>query len=370
MIGSATLDGQRFADRLHRAIAAGGPIPVSAYMGQANAHYYAARDPLGTAGDFTTAPEISQMFGELLGLWLADLWQRAGRPDVHFVELGPGRGTLAADALRAMAGAGLRPPVQLVETSPALRAAQRLRLPDAHWHHDLSTLPDDAALLVVANEFFDALPIRQLVRAPDGWRERLVVSEGERFRPVPGPRAAGVPLHLADAPEGSVLETSPASAAVAAELGRRLATQSGAALIVDYGHARTAIGDTLQAVSRHAFADPWLRPGEVDLTAHVNFEALALAATCVHSPRPESFVPTNGIERESPTTAWPVVEQGALLKALGIDARAAALARAQPGRAEEIELARHRLTAPDQMGSLFKALALTAPGWPAPAGFA
>ena len=338
------------ADRLHRAIAAGGPIPVSVYMGQANAHYYATRDPLGAAGDFTTAPEISQMFGELVGLWLADLWQRAGRPEVCYVELGPGRGTLAADALRAMAGAGLRPAAHLVETSPALREAQRARLPGAHWHDDLLTLPEDAALLLVANEFFDALPIRQLVRVPDGWRERLVVSDGERFRPVPGPRAAGVPRHLADAPGGSVIETSPASAAVAAELGRRLVAQGGAALIVDYGHARTAIGDTLQAVSRHAFADPWLHPGEVDLTAHVDFEALAAAA--------------------APAQSWGPVEQGTLLEALGLAARAAALARAQPARAEEIEAARHRLTAPDQMGRLFKALALTAPGWPQPAGFA
>ncbi len=350
MIAGATLEGQEFADRLHRTIAAGGPIPVSAYMGQANAHYYAHRDPLGVAGDITTAPEISQMYGELVGLWLADLWHRAGRTDVCYVELGPGRGTLAADALRAMAGAGLRPVVHLVETSPALRDAQRARLANAHWHDDPSTLPDDLALLIVANEFFDALPVRQLVRAPDGWRERLVISDGERFRPVPGPRAAGVPTHLADAPEGSVIETSPASASVAAELGRRLAAQGGAALIVDYGHPRTGIGDTLQAVSRHAFADPWLRPGEVDLTAHVDFEALAAAA--------------------APAQVWGPVEQGRLLEALGVAARAAALARAQPARADEIEGARHRLTAPGQMGRLFKALALTAPGWPEPAGFA
>ena len=157
-------------------------------MAEANAHYYATRDPLGAAGDFTTAPEISQMFGELVGLGLADVWARAGRPEpVHYVELGPGRGTLAADALRAMRAAGLRPYVHLVETSPTLRAAQSQRLAGATWHDDVDGLPGDAPLLVVANEFFDALPVHQLLRTESGWRELVVTWGDDRFRRVAGP---------------------------------------------------------------------------------------------------------------------------------------------------------------------------------------
>src|SRR6218665_1780949 len=220
------------AEKLRRRIAAEGPIPVSDYMAEANAHYYAARDPLGAAGDFTTAPEISQMFGELVGLWLADLWLRSGRPGrAHYVELGPGRGTLAADALPAMKGAGLIPDVHLVETSPVLRAAQVQRIPGAGWHDDLSTLAGEGPLLVVANEFFDALPVEQ---RDAGGRVRTVGLEDGRFVPI-----------------GAVeTETSPASLAIAADLSRRIATQGGAALIVDYGHDRPGRGDTLQAFWR------------------------------------------------------------------------------------------------------------------------
>jgi SAM-dependent MidA family methyltransferase len=173
-------------ERLARAIALAGPIPVSQYMAAANGHYYATRDPLGTDGDFVTAPEISQMFGELVGLWGADLWDRAERPDVAWVELGPGRGTLAVDAMRAMARAGLTPDVHLVETSPVLRAMQAERLPNATWHDAVETLPTDRPLIVVANEFFDALPIRQLVKGPDAWRERLVACQDILFLPIAG----------------------------------------------------------------------------------------------------------------------------------------------------------------------------------------
>ncbi|HTU11297.1 MAG TPA: SAM-dependent methyltransferase [Allosphingosinicella sp.] len=317
--------------RLRQRIAAEGPLPVSEWMAEANAHYYATRDPFGAAGDFTTAPEISQMFGELIGLWLADLWLRSGRPEgAHYVELGPGRGTLAVDALRAMKGAGLTPDVHFVETSPVLRAAQAARVPGAAWHDDLSTLPADGPLLVVANEFFDALPIEQrdgngTVRTVD-WREG-------RFVPV-----------------GEVeTETSPASLAVAADFSRRIAAQGGAALIVDYGHDRPGRGDTLQAVWRHAYADPFEAPGERDLTAHVDFAALAAAA--------------EGVRISGP------VSQGAWLDAMGLPLRAAALAHAAPARTEEIEAARLRLSAPGQMGRLFKVLALSAPGWQEPAGF-
>ncbi len=340
------------SDRLARAITLAGPIPVSQYMAAANAHYYATRDPLGTAGDFTTAPEISQMFGELIGLWCADLWDRAGRPGIAWVEFGPGRGTLAADAGRAMARAGLTPPVHFVETSPVLRAAQAKRVPDATWHDAVDTLPPDRPLIVIANEFFDALPIRQLVRRAGGWHERLVACQDTLFLPIAGTGVPDtiLPPALRDAPDGSVIETSPAGVGIARALAQRIAAQGGAALIVDYGYAGPAIGDTLQAVRAHAPANPFEEPGERDLTAHVDFATLAQAARA-----------------EGVAVAGPV-GQGALLQALGIDARAAALAAASPARAEAIRADRERLV--EAMGTLFRAMAFTAPGWPTPAGFA
>ena len=335
-----------------------GPIPVARYMaiclGDPRHGYYATRDPLGAGGDFVTAPEISQMFGELIGLWLTDLWHRAGRLPAHYVELGPGRGTLAADARRAMRAAAFDPPVHLVEISPVLRAAQAKLVPDACWHHDLSSLPGDGALLVVANEFFDALPVRQLEATQSGWRERLVGHDGARFFPAPGPSVPDglIPDTLRDAPPGTIVETSPAATAVAAGLAARLKAQGGAALIVDYGHARTGTGDTLQAVARHAFADPWADPGGRDLTAHVDFEALAASAS------------GEGVRTFGPRA------QGEWLEAMGIGARSAALSRSRPERADELAAARERLVAPGQMGDLFKAMALIAPGWPHPEGFA
>ena len=342
------------AERLARLIAGTGPIPVAYYMAEANAHYYGARDPLWRAGDFTTAPEISQMFGELVGLWLADLWARAGSAaGVIYAELGPGRGTLASDALRSMRAAGLEPPVHFVETSAALRAAQKSAVPNARWHDDLSTLPEGGPLLVVANEFFDALPVRQLIRTAHGWHERLVTHREGRFVPLPGPpvSAAAIPEHLRAAPPGTVIETSPASVAAARQLAWLLAGSGGAALIVDYGHARTSAGETLQAVADHDFADPWAEPGSRDLTAHVDFEALAAAAS------------EAGVRPFGPRG------QGEWLETMGIGLRAAALCRAAPPRADEIAAARRRLTAVEEMGSLFKAFALVAPGWPEPAGF-
>ena len=342
-------------ESLARLIATDGPITVAQYMGLANAHYYATRDPLGAAGDFTTAPEISQMFGELVGLWLADLWSRAGRPlDTAYVELGPGRGTLAVDALRAMRSAKLVPPVHLIETSPALRGAQAERLPDAVWYDDLGSVPESKPVLVVANEFFDALPIRQLIRTDRGWNERLVGWREERFVPLPGPPVGSelIPPHLRAAPPGTIIETSPASVSIMRQLAQAVARGGGAALIIDYGHDRTGAGETLQAVAGHSYADPWVRPGERDLTAHVDFEALGAAAQ------------GEGVQIHG------LVGQGEWLRALGIDRRAADLATASPARAEEVESARHRLTAPDQMGELFRVLAVVAPGWPVPAGFA
>uniref|UniRef100_UPI0026244709 class I SAM-dependent methyltransferase n=1 Tax=uncultured Sphingomonas sp. TaxID=158754 RepID=UPI0026244709 len=295
------------ADRLRRLIAGGGPLPLAHYMALANAHYYATRDPLGAAGDFTTAPEISQMFGELIGLWCADLWMRAGGGAVAWVELGPGRGTLAADALRAMAKADLTPDVHFVETSPVLAQRQRAAVPAAVHHDSLATLPDDRPLLIVANEFFDALPIRQLVRTGDGWRERMVAYDGERFVATLGEQRfdAVIPENLRDA---DTIETAPAAVGLMRELAARIARQGGALLAIDYGYAGPLGGDTLQALHRHGFADPLEAPGEQDLTAHVDFAALAEAAV------------SEGV------VAHPLIPQRALLDALGIAARTAALA--------------------------------------------
>ena len=223
------------AGRLAREIAARGGMPVGEWMAVANAHYYASRDPLGSAGDFTTAPEISQIFGEVLGAWLVDVWERAGSPaDVRLVELGPGRGTLMADLLR-VAGRRLAAAPYMVETSPALRAEQARRVTAAVHCESLDEVPGGAPLLLVANEFFDALPVRQFVRTARGWRERVVTLHGDGFATAAGPGQADalVPEGLRDAPEGSVFETSPAASAVAAAIGARLAADGGAALIID-----------------------------------------------------------------------------------------------------------------------------------------
>ena len=345
-----------------------GPIPVSRYMGESNAHYYAARDPLGApreadGGDFVTAPEISQMFGELIGLWLADIWSRAGAPpDPLYCELGPGRGTLAKDALRSMARFGLSPQVHFVEGSPVLRELQAEAVPGAQFHEDVASLPEDRPLLLVANEFFDALPVRQLVRTDAGWRERMIglddgglddAGQGEdAFRFVAGdqPMDSAVPEGWADRPAGTIIETCPAAAAVMGEIARRLAEQGGVALIVDYGHLRHRTGSTLQAVAQHRKVDPLVRPGTADLTAHVDFAALATAARI------------EGVRVVGTAT------QGKFLESLGIGARAAALARAAPERAQEVEEARERLVSPEQMGELFKVMAFAASDWPEGAG--
>ena len=339
------------AEALAAAITMAGPMSIAQFMGAANAHYYATRDPLGRAGDFVTAPEISQMFGELIGLWAADLWDRAGRPDVAWVELGPGRGTLTADAVRAMAKAGLTPPVHFVETSPVLTAAQREAVPDATWHRDATTLPTDIALIVVANEFFDALPIRQLVKR-DQWHERLVACQDTLFLPIAGKPVpdAIIPAPFRDAPVGSILEASPDAVQMMRAIATRIVAQGGAMLAVDYGYEGPATGDTLQAVRGHGFANPFDAPGDNDLTAHVDFTTLAAAA------------------QGAGATLWGPVTQRDLLGALGIDGRTTALARAAPTRADALLADRNRLM--DDMGTLFRALGVTAPGWPAPAGFA
>ena len=342
--------------RLAREIEAAGPMPIARYMAECLAHYYATRDPLGRGGDFTTAPEMSQVFGELIGAWIADLWLRAGAPGrVRLVELGPGRGTLMADLWRATArvpGFHAAASVHLVETSPALREAQASRVPHAAWHERLEEVPDGAPLLLVANEFFDALPVRQLVNTPEGWRERMVAHEEGRFVDVAGPLPldALVPSALRPAPVGSVYELAPAATAITAEIGARLDAHGGAALVIDYGHSGPTTGDTLQAVKEHAFADPFSDPGEADLTTHVDFTAIRLAAR--------------------PARAWGPVGQGEFLGALGVAARTEALAaHAPPEQAERLRSGTARLTRDDAMGSLFKALALTAAHWPQPAGF-
>jgi SAM-dependent MidA family methyltransferase len=320
-----------FERALRERIASEGPITVEAYMEACNAYYYATRDPLGAAGDFTTAPEVSQMFGEMVGAALADCWARAGRPaGAVYAELGPGRGTLASDALRVMRAAGFAGEAHLIETSPVLRSLQAEAVPDAQWHDTIDDLPD-APPLLVANEFFDALPVRQLA---DGVERRVMVAAGG----------------LAFDRDGAIVEVSPARDEAAAAVARKLAANGGAAIVVDYGHAKTAPGDTLQAVRGHRFAPLLANPGEQDLTAHVDFEALAKAA--------------------EPARATAVVTQGDWLRRLGIEARAEALIKANPDKSTEVHAALERLIDGAQMGELFKVMAIHSAGWPAPAGFA
>lgn len=347
---SASL-GQTFARLIH----SHGPISLLQYMGEANARYYATRDPLGTTGDFITAPEISQIFGELIGLWLTDIWIRAGRPEpVHYVELGPGRGTLARDALRTMQRFDLRPSVHLVETSLVLKDVQLGAVPNAIFHDDLSTVPTSGTILLAANEFLDALPVRQLVRTETGWRERMVGFYEDRFLPVAGnrPMDAAVPPDRREAPVGTIIETCPGAAAVVQETARRLVAQGGAALFIDYGHAEVRDGSTLQAVRAHQKVDPFADPGEADLTAHVDFATLrAIAEDCG-----ARWLGTTG--------------QGVWLKGLGADARARALGQMAPQHATAVWVAKERLCAPEQMGTLFKVMGLAAPGWPDGEAFA
>jgi len=343
------------ADSFRRLIAATGPISLAQFMGESNARYYASRDPLGAEGDFITAPEISQMFGELIGLWLADLWIRAGRPDYPlYVELGPGRGTLARDALRAMKRYGLEPEVHLVEASTELKRLQLEAVPQARFHTDLSTVPMDGPVLMVANEFFDALPVRQLAKTADGWREVMVGTDAAgAFVQVAGrqPMDAAVPEPRRGADLGTVLETCPAAAAIVFEAAGRLVEQGGAALVIDYGHAEPRSGSTLQAVRAHRKVDPLAAPGEADLTAHVDFATLADVA-------------------RSRGAKWlGTVPQGAWLRALGIEARAEALARFAPQHRDALMRAVERLTGDGQMGLLFKVMGLTGPEWPEGIGF-
>jgi NADH dehydrogenase [ubiquinone] 1 alpha subcomplex assembly factor 7 len=336
-------------DLLLARVAQTGPMRLSDYMAECLLHpvhgYYATRDPFGVAGDFMTAPEISQMFGELLGLCLAQAWLDQGAPmSFTLAELGPGRGTLMADVLRATKGvpgfhAGAQ--VVLVEASAHLRGVQRATLGDVRWVNDVQGLPDQP-LFVLANEFFDALPIRQFTHVGDGWAETVVGAVDGRL--VLG-RNPPVALDHQGKP-GDIVEVCPMAAPIMAHIGGLIARHGGAGLVVDYGGWGTA-GDTFQAMQAHAFVDPLAAPGAADLTAHVDFAALAQASATAHA----------------------YTTQGALLTALGIQARSARLAGGLAGAALEAHLAAtHRLTHPDEMGQLFKVLALYPHGTTPPPG--
>ncbi len=313
-------------------------------MARANAAYYATHNPFA---DFTTAPEISQVFGELIGAWAAVVWEQIGAPFAfNLVEAGPGRGTLMADALRALArvapafAAAAR--IHLIETSQHLRAEQASRVPQARWHDTLDGVPR-GPIILIANEFLDALPIRQFVRRQDGWAERHVEDGGFTERP-----AEALPRQ---APAGAVVEIGEAGLAWTADLAARLVQDGGAALILDYGTAHTLPGDSLQALRDGRPADPLSDPGSADLTAHVDFAALARAA------------------EEAGAAAYGPVPQGAFLNRLGLAQRTERLAAARPDRAAALREAAARLAAPARMGTLFKALCLTHPDAPDPPGF-
>ena len=347
---------------IRRLISIAGPMPIAQYMATCLSHpvhgYYMTRDPFGAAGDFVTAPEISQMFGELIGLWAATVWRQMGSPEsVRLVELGPGRGTMIADTLRAattvVSGFRSAITVHLVEVSPALQRLQQQTLEpfgvSLLWHKGLEEVPQGPAI-ILANEFFDALPVHQAMKEEDGWHERVVTldSNGDfTFDTVLTPLShleKLLPRRVREAPPGSIFEWRTDSLAL--EIGRRVARHGGAALVIDYGHIESEVGDTLQAVGEHAYANPLVTPGLFDITAHVDFQALAQAAESigarVHGPLP----------------------QGEFLRRLGIETRAATLkTKAPSGKMSDIDSQIERLTGTGarRMGTLFKVLGLADP---------
>jgi SAM-dependent MidA family methyltransferase len=354
---------------IKKLIKSAGPMPVWRYMELCLTHprhgYYLSRDPLGREGDFTTAPEVSQMFGELLGLWAAWVWKAIGSPPLlRLIELGPGRGTMMADALRAMR---VLPPlyqalsVHLVEINPVLREKQKAVLSGSReiaWHDTIDDVPDGPAI-IFANEYFDALPIHQVVKRETGWHERTVEidSTGELVfgaAPEPTPHFdVLLPPLVRAAPSGAVFEWRPDAEIM--KIASRVRDQDGAALIIDYGHLRSDAGDTFQAIARHSFADPLKNPGQADVTAHVDFQALVRAAedlrARVHGPVP----------------------QGDFLRRLGIETRALTLmAKASPEVSEDISGALKRLVTGGRggMGSMFKVLAISEPNLISLVGFA
>jgi NADH dehydrogenase [ubiquinone] 1 alpha subcomplex assembly factor 7 len=345
-------------EKLAAQVAAGGPLNVAQYM-TACLHdpqfgYYATRPALGEAGDFITAPLVSQMFGELIGLWAVECWERLGRPSpVRLIEAGPGDGTLMSDMLRAarLAPAFLAAAeVWMVEVSEPLRTVQRAKLGEAvRWVSSLEDIPDGAPVILVANELLDCLPARQWVRTEAGWAERFVtVGEDGALAFALGGQAPPFPAAW-DAKAGDVMEVSPAQEAFADQLGHRIARDGGAALLIDYGRAEPGPGDTLQALRRHEKVDPLACPGEADLTVHADFPRVLSAA-------------------RGQGAGAALLTQGEFLRRLGIEARAAALARARPDRAAVIGRQLERLTRADQMGELFKVACIHSPGW-TPPGF-
>lgn len=354
--GRAVPDSPSLPELIDMQIRTTGPMSVATYMGLSLTHphkgYYKGADPLGAKGDFITAPEISQMFGELLGFFFVNLWQQMSQPkEFTLLELGPGRGTLMADMLRVACRAeGFRDALdlRLFETNPSLMAEQNARLEayDPKWIDGFDKV-GPGPLLVVANEFFDALPIRQFVRTDQGWHERMVgLIDGKRafgLSPTPLPPSV-MPDAVADAPPNAIYEVAFAGSEVMARLAGTISTQGGAILAIDYGYASTQTGETLQGVRRHAYADVLESPGDTDLSAHVDFDALGAAA------------------RKAGLAVQPLLSQGQFLDRLGLSDRSKALALANPASAADIAAARKRLTAPDQMGTLFKAFCAASPG--------
>jgi NADH dehydrogenase [ubiquinone] 1 alpha subcomplex assembly factor 7 len=347
------------AAELRQRIERDGPIGVDVFMGEALAHpvhgYYMRREPFGRAGDFVTAPETSQMFGELVGLWCLDTWQKMGSPAaLDLIELGPGRGSLMVDALRAMAtlpGARAAFDVHLVETSQRLRAIQRetLRGEAIAWHERVGAVAGGRPAIVIANEFFDALPVRQFVATAKGWRERLIAVDDSGFRPVLADLRAQENALPQLAPPGRVAELSPARVAVMTELAGRIAADGGAALIVDFAGA----GDTLQAVRGHRRAERFADPGAADLAAAVDFASLA------------------GTAAAAGAVSLGPVGQGLFLRRLGIEARCRALlAEARPDQTAAIRTGFERLVGEGAMGTLYRVLAVCHRDLAVPAGFA
>ena len=350
------------AAEIRERIRCDGPISVATYMELCLNHpthgYYRRGQPIGACGDFTTAPEVSQMFGELIGIWCAAVWQAMGEPErVRLVELGPGRGTLLADALRAAATVpAFRGAIDLhlVETSESLRAEQAARLTDARpaWHERFETVPSGPAM-VIANEFFDALPIQQFERIDGAWQERVVaLAPSSRALCFAATNSVPVETGIGCAPSGAIVERAPAREALAGALAERVAAEGGAALIIDYGYEQPGVGDSLQAVKQHRRHGVLDDPGTADLTAHVDFSSLGAAA------------------RQAGADAFGPVHQGDFLRALGIDARASRLRQsASAEQATEIDAALRRLTGAHGMGALFKAMAFAHPALGAPPGF-